>query len=126
MGWEDFSIPHNINVISGAFFMTRREVVKKVGLLDEHFFMYGEDIDWCYRMKEARYRIVYHPLVRALHHKKQSGRAHPDDSEVRKTTQRYFLETMEQFYWKHYRTRYPIVLTWLVTLVIRFRKTLLI
>lgn len=125
-GWENLSVTHDVDSIVGAFFMTRKNVVKKVGLLDEQFFMYGEDIDWCYRMKEAGYRIVYHPIVRAIHHKKQSGRAHPDDVEIRKKTQRHFLETMEQFYWKHYRTRYPILLTWLVVLVIRLRKVLLI
>lgn len=125
-GWENLSVTHDVDVISGAFFMTKRDVIKKVGMLDEQFFMYGEDIDWCYRIKEAGYRIVYHPAVRVLHHKKQSGRAHPDDREVRKKTQRYFLETMELFYRKHYHKKYPMILTWLVVLAIRIRKTLLV
>lgn len=125
-GWEDRSVTHDIDAISGAFFMTRQEVIKNVGMLDEHFFMYGEDIDWCYRIKEAGYRVVYHPAVAAFHHKKQSGRAHPDDMEVRKTTERYFLETMELFYRKHYHKKYPILLTWLVVFVIRIRKAFLI
>lgn len=125
-GWEDCSVTHEVDVIVGAFFMTRQEVIKKVGMLDEQFFMYGEDIDWCYRIKEAGYRIVYHPAVRAFHHKKQSGRAHPDDREVRKKTQQYFLETMELFYRKHYHKKYPVILTWLVILAIRIRKKLLV
>lgn len=125
-GWEDCSVTHDIDAISGAFFMTRKDVINKVGVLDEQFFMYGEDIDWCYRIKEAGYRIVFHPVVRALHHKKQSGRAHPDDSEIRKKTQRYFLETMELFYWKHYHKKYPMMLMWLVVLVIRIRKLFVI
>lgn len=125
-GWEDLSKMHDVDVISGAFFLTRRDIVKKVGTLDEQFFMYGEDIDWCYRIKNAGFRIVYHPAVRALHHKKQSGRAHPDDVGVRKQTQRYFLETMELFYRKHYHQKYPTILTWLVILAIRIRKTLLV
>lgn len=53
--------------VSGAFFMVRKSVLKTVGLLDEHFFMYMEEMEWCYRMKNKGFSIFFLPNVKALH-----------------------------------------------------------
>ena len=50
LSWEE---PHRIDIVSGAFCMVKRELIMKVGLLDEEFFMYGEDIDLSYRIQKA-------------------------------------------------------------------------
>ena len=121
-GWKDFSVPHEVDVISGAFFMVKRSVIRKVGLLDERFFMYGEDIDWCYRIKKEGYKIMYNPHFKTVHYKKQSGRSCKNDRTLRKKTHSMFAETMGQFYMKHYVEKYPKLLTWLVKLGIGMKK----
>src|SRR5262245_46506760 len=50
-----------VEAISGSFMVARREAVEQVGLLDEDFFMYGEDLDWCYRIRTAGWQIHYYP-----------------------------------------------------------------
>lgn len=104
--YKDLSSIHEIDAISGAFFMVRREVIDVVGLLDEDYFMYGEDLDWCYRIKAAGYRIIYNPSYSIVHHKKKSGRD-TGNVELQKKTQRHFWQTMRIFYEKHYVKKYP-------------------
>jgi GT2 family glycosyltransferase/lipopolysaccharide/colanic/teichoic acid biosynthesis glycosyltransferase len=69
--------PHKISevdAISGSFFMLKREVIEKTGLLDETFFLYGEEIDWCYRIKNSGWKIVYNPNAEIIHYKGGSSR----------------------------------------------------
>ncbi len=122
-GYKDLTKPHEIDSPSGAFFMIRREVIERVGLLDESFFMYGEDLDWAYRIKQAGLSIWFYPEATVLHRKKQSGRAHEDQA-VRKRTQQYFYDTMQLFYKKHYRHRYGWLISQLVILGIKLRSLL--
>jgi len=63
-----------VDAVVGAFLMIRRVAVEQVGLLDERFFMYCEDEDWCWRTKQAGWRVVYHPGVVAHHRKGSSTR----------------------------------------------------
>jgi GT2 family glycosyltransferase len=63
---------HDVDVISGAFMLLRKSALEKSGLLDEVFFMYGEDIDISYRIKLAGYRNVYFPLTTIIHYKGES------------------------------------------------------
>jgi N-acetylglucosaminyl-diphospho-decaprenol L-rhamnosyltransferase len=58
---------YDVGAINGAFMMGRREVFEKVGLFDESFFMYGDDLDLCIRMRKAGYRIVYDGRVQITH-----------------------------------------------------------
>lgn len=112
-GYKDLSTIHEVDCIVGAFFLVRREVVDQVGLLDEDYFMYGEDIDWAYRIRMAGWTIIYNPTVTILHKKKQSGRANPLQKR-RVTTEIYFNTYNWLFYKKHYAAKYPAVLTWIV------------
>jgi GT2 family glycosyltransferase len=112
-GYKDLRTPHQVDSISGAFFMVRREVVDKIGLLDEDYFMYAEDIDWAYRIKKAGWEIWYNPVVAVLHKKKQSGRA----NRLRKrrvTTEIYFHTYNWLFYKKHYEKVYGPIVTFFV------------
>ena len=61
-----------IEILSGAFLMTRKEVLDKIGLLDETFFMYGEDIDFSYRIIKGGYKNYYLPTTRIIHYKGES------------------------------------------------------
>ena len=88
---------HPAQVLSGAFLMVRQEVVDEVGPLDEEFFFYGEDTDWCRRIHDAGWGIVYHPSAEAVHFGGGSSAAFPV---------RYYLtmEKADYLYWrKHHR-----------------------
>jgi len=63
---------HEVDSVVGAFMMVRRECLSEVGVLDESFFMYGEDVEWCYRAKAAGWKVYYVPTSTIVHHKGQS------------------------------------------------------
>ncbi len=65
---------YEIDCLTGAFIFTRNEVLEDIGLLDETFFMYGEDIDFCYRIKEAGWKIIYYGKDKITHFKGASSK----------------------------------------------------
>ncbi|MDP1721655.1 MAG: glycosyltransferase family 2 protein [Candidatus Gottesmanbacteria bacterium] len=117
-GYKPLRKAHDVDCISGAFFLIRRSVIDQIGLLDENFFMYGEDIDWCYRIRGSGQRIVFYPDVSIVHKKHQSGLGHAD-YHTRSQTKKYFYDAMRLFYTKHYRHRYSLFVNFLVLLGIR-------
>jgi len=74
LGFLDKDHVHKVDVLSGAFMLLRSEALAKTGLLDETFFMYGEDIDLSYRITQAGYSNYYYPLTRIIHYKGESTR----------------------------------------------------
>jgi GT2 family glycosyltransferase len=92
----------------------RREAIRAVGLLDETFFMYGEDLDWAYRIKQAGWKVVYHPQVWVKHVKKAASRQS-------KRAQFEFWRAMLIFYRKHYRASTPFWLHGLVMMGLLFK-----
>lgn len=72
LGYLDKDEIHKIDVLSGAFMMLRKSVLDEVGLLDETFFMYGEDIDLSFRIKKAGYENYYFPDTTIIHYKGES------------------------------------------------------
>lgn len=71
---QDGAAPFEIDHPLGASMLVRREVLEQVGPLDEAFFIYCEEIDWCFRIKKAGWRIFCVPQVRIIHHVAQSTR----------------------------------------------------
>ncbi|WP_058301450.1 glycosyltransferase family 2 protein [Gorillibacterium timonense] len=100
LGHLDPDVSQPIDCLVGAFMLVRREAVEQVGGLDETFFMYGEDIDWCYRIKEAGWEIWYHPLVQITHYKGASSRRKPFKIVYE------FHRAMYLFHRKHYAAKY--------------------
>jgi len=90
-----------VDTVVGAYMQLRREVIADVGLLDEAFFMYGEDIDWSYRAKAAGWTVVYYPEVIVWHIKRAASRKS-------KKAQFEFTRAMLLFYRKHYRATTPL------------------
>jgi len=92
-----------VDCVVGAFMMVRSETIKDVGPLDEDFFMYGEDIDWCYRIKSAGWKVIYYSPAQIIHYKGGSG--------ANEKLLKEFYRSMYLFYKKHYQMQYP----WYVT-----------
>jgi hypothetical protein len=87
----------DVDWLVGAALLARREAVEAVGDLDEtRFFMYSEELDWCKRMKDAGWRVVYHPRARVVHHEGASSR--------QVSTQRmiYFNTSKVRYFEKHH------------------------
>lgn len=72
LGYLDPDEIHPVDVLSGAFMFMRKSVLDKVGLLDEDYFMYGEDIDLSYRIQKAGWTNYYFPKTRIIHYKGES------------------------------------------------------
>ncbi len=98
---------YEVDCLSGAFMLLRGEVMEQVGFLDESFFMYGEDIDYCYRLKEEGWKVIYYGETEIIHYKGAS-------SGKQKSKLLYeFYKAMHIFYDKHYRDQYP----WIITVI---------
>ncbi len=107
-----------VDSVVGAFMLVRREAIQQAGLLDEDFFMYGEDLDWAYRITQAGWKVYYNPAVAVLHVKRAASRNS-------RKAQREFYRAMHIFYHKHYARSTPFWLHWLVLTAISLRAGLL-
>lgn len=92
-----------VDALSGSCMIVRRRVLEEVGGFDEAYFMYGEDLDWCFRMREAGWKIYYTPQTEIIHFRGESGRAESMRIQYRKN------EAMAIFVSKHMRRRYRFV-----------------
>jgi GT2 family glycosyltransferase len=99
---------YDVDAVAGAFMLIRREVLDQVGLLDETYWMYGEDLDLCWRASQAGWRTRYFPAVRVLHLKGESSKRRS----LRCTYE--FFRAMRLFYAKHYAATAPPALNALV------------
>jgi O-antigen biosynthesis protein len=96
LGYLDKDKTHEVDVLAGAFMMLRKTVLDRIGLLDESFFMYGEDIDMSYRITQAGFKNYYYPEARIIHYKGES---------TKKNSLNYvfmFYNAMVVFAKKHY------------------------
>jgi len=104
-----------VDSVVGAFMIVRAEAIAQVGLLDEQFFMYAEDLDWSKRIKEAGWKIFYNPAVVVLHVKRASSRQNQKRSRFE------FERSNLRFYRKHYQAETPTWLNALILFAIGFR-----
>ncbi len=129
LGYEDTNQPHEIDLCISHFMLVRKEVFDKIGGFDEDFFVYGEDVDFCYRVKEAGWKIMYLPQWQATHYKGASVGVRKETADIttatKETKRRMSQESttaMRLFYQKHYANKYPRILTLLVFLLIGYKK----
>jgi N-acetylglucosaminyl-diphospho-decaprenol L-rhamnosyltransferase len=106
-----------VDSVVGAFMLVRGEAIDQTGLMDESFFMYGEDLDWAYRIKDAGWNIYYNPIVTVLHVKKASTRQNP-------RAQVEFYRAMDIFYRKHFAAQTPWWLHGLIVSAVSLRLKL--
>ena len=67
MTWWDRDDEREVDVVTGCFMLVRREAIEQVGVMDEQFFMYGEETDWCYRFKKAGWKCLFSPSGSIIH-----------------------------------------------------------
>lgn len=111
---------HDVDILSGAFMMLRKAALDKAGLLDETFFMYGEDIDLSYRLQLAGYRNYYFPETQIIHYKGES---------TKKSSVNYvfvFYRAMIIFARKHFSGKNARVFSFFIHLAIYLRAALAI
>ena len=99
---------HEVDAVSGAFLMIRREVIDNIGLLDERFFMYGEELDWCFRVKKAGWTVMYYPGAQIVHYKGQCSRFNSRKAAFE------FYRAMYLFYKKHFAKNYSPVINFVI------------
>lgn len=109
---------NEVDVLSGAFMLMRKSALDKAGLLDETFFMYGEDIDMSYRIVKAGYKNYYYPETRIIHYKGES---------TRKGSVNYvimFYNAMRIFAVKHFTKQNAKLFSFLINAAILFRASI--
>ena len=128
LSYLDFDESHEIDACAGAFMLVRREAGEKIGWWDEDYFFYGEDLEFCFRLKELGYKIYYVPDVYTLHYKGISGgikkiskNISTADKKTRRLATNARFNAMKIFYKKHYLEKYPKFITWLVMQGINFK-----
>jgi GT2 family glycosyltransferase len=105
--FKNYNEIHEIDACTGAAMVFRTQFMqKKVGLLDERFFMYAEDLDWCRRFCEAGKKIIFYPGVQITHHKYKSG-IKSQSARLSKKVHNAFYDTMLMYYDKWYAKHYP-------------------
>lgn len=114
--------PIEVEAISGALMLVRRQAIDDVGSWDEQYFLHCEDLDWCMRFKQKNWKIVFVPDAPVVHFQGTCSRARP-----------YFVswhkhKGMLRFYRKFFRQQYPGILMGLITLGVwlRFSATVLV
>ena len=106
---------HIVDVLSGAFMVLRKKALEKTGLLDETFFMYGEDIDLSYRLQQAGYKNYYFPETTIIHYKGES---------TKKSSVNYvfvFYKAMKIFALKHFNRKNAGIFIFFINLAIYLR-----
>ena len=118
LGYLDNNETHEIEILAGAFMFLRKKALDKTGLLDETFFMYGEDIDLSYRIMKAGYKNIYFPETTIIHYKGES---------TKKGSINYvlvFYHAMIIFARKHFSRKNARIFSLLINMAIYFRASL--
>ena len=92
--------------------LIRSETLSEVGLLDERFFLYAEDLDFCYRAKQKGWQVWYNADVTVLHYKGRSSRQRSARANV------HFYRTMRLFHDKHFRQHTFFLVNWIIYVAI--------
>lgn len=96
-----------VDVINGCFWIVRRKALDDVGLLDEDFFIYGEDIDWCKRFNKAGWRVMFFPHAEAIHY----GGASSSNAPIKFYLERQHADLQ---YWQKHHTRFEYLVYMLI------------
>lgn len=115
MNWMGEDEPSQVPVISGSFMFFRTGILKELAGFDERFFMYGEDIDLCYRLTQSGWVIDYVPATSIIHYKGESTKKDNIDYII------IFNKALYQFFEKHYSNSYPLIFRMVIVMGIVLR-----
>lgn len=123
MTYKDEDAIHEAEAISGACMLIRREVVEQIGYLDERFFAYQEDADYCFQARRVGWKILYYPEAEVIHYGGRGGtRVYPFQAII-EWHRSYWL-----YYRKNFARKYFFLLNWLyyTAMGVKFLSALLI
>lgn len=114
---------HEIDAGCGAFLIVRHQAGKEINWFDEDYFWYGEDLDFCYRLKQNGWKIMFVPTTKIIHWKgaasgikKHSQNISTANKETKIRAAEASIEVMRIFFQKHYKDKYPKFIYWLTML----------
>lgn len=118
LGFRKLNKIHQIPVAAGSYLMMPTKLFRQIGMWDETYFFYGEDIDLCYRINHAGYKIIYYPKVSTLHLRgassglrKENAKTAVSSKENRLKVAKASTDAWRIFYKKFYKTKYPFFVT---------------
>jgi GT2 family glycosyltransferase/lipopolysaccharide/colanic/teichoic acid biosynthesis glycosyltransferase len=114
----DPDLSYEVEAISGSFMLIQRKILDEVGYLDESFFLYGEDLDWCYRIREKGWKVRYFADTKIIHFKGESSKRTEIDN------LKAFYQAMRLFVRKHFKRKYLLIPYWLLLVAIWIRAAL--
>ena len=117
MGYWNHDDTREVDLLSGACMMVRRQTINEVGLMDEQFFMYGEDVDWCYRIKQAGWKIYLLADAQVTHLGGQSVEVLDDRGRVAS------YQSMQKYFRKYY-PKVPLLTLKLLSIIEMILRTL--
>ena len=130
LGNLDLTQIHEIDALAGSFMLVRREAGEQVKWWDEDYFFYGEDLDFCYMLKQKDWSIFYNPHATITHLKGVSGGIKKISKEIttangetKKRATKARFDAMRIFYKKHYEQRYPWFITKLVYIGVSVKQS---
>jgi GT2 family glycosyltransferase len=110
MTWWDRKGVREVDVVTGCLMLVRRQAIEQIGLLDERFFMYGEETDWCYRFKQGGWKVLFTPQAEIIHLGGQSSK----QTSIEMTLQlrgSILLFIQKHHFWLEYK--FACILVWL-------------
>ncbi|HBC44617.1 MAG: Glycosyltransferase/rhamnosyltransferase [Candidatus Collierbacteria bacterium GW2011_GWB1_45_35] len=118
LGFKKLDKIHQIPVAAGSYMMMPTKLFRQIGMWDETYFFYGEDIDLCYRINSAGYKIIYYPKVSTLHLRgassglrKENAKGASSGKENRIKVAKSSTDAWKIFYKKFYKNKYPFFVT---------------
>jgi len=131
LGWMDLNKTHEIDALAGAFMLVRRPAGEEAKWWDEDYFFYGEDLDFCFMLKQKGWKIYYVPHFFIKHFKGVSGgiksvskNITTATKETKKRATKWRFNAMRIFYGKHYKDKYPSIVNFLVNIGISLKEKL--
>lgn len=131
LGYENLDKIHEIDCCTGAFMLVKKEAGDNIGWFDEDYFWYGEDLDFCYRLKLHGWKVMFLPDIKITHFKGVSSgiKKHSEDistasKKIKRQATSARFDVMRIFYKKHYQKKYPKLFTFLILLGIKIKEFL--
>jgi GT2 family glycosyltransferase len=110
MTFSSHDVTRAVDVINGCFWVVRRSSMEQVGLLDEQFFMYGEDVDWCKRFNDHGWKVVFFSEAEVLHYGGASSAKAPVRFHIE-------MQRANYQYWVKHHTRFAVLTFLMISLV---------